>query len=421
MTRLLAYTLVVIATFSAFGNACAAEAGKVYFRNGQHQFDPSFGENKLVMDSFTAKVSEALPNGNIERIVVRGYSSPDGTRSANDLIAHNRCAAIADYIAENTGISRKLIEENPIGIDWDELRRLVSENPDVPSRAKVIDILDNTPVLIFNSDGKIIDGRKNQLMGLQSGIPYNWMLVNLFPQMRNAVAIIYYTKEQPEPAKPVVINNQQDSSAIQEPPSESSSLPISIETAVEETVQAEDVPALTQYEYRPHHFAVKTNLLFDAALMPNLEFEWMANKDWSIGLEGDVAWWKFSETKVYRLAFISPEARYHFLSRKPWQGMYVGLFAGTGLYQLQNGHLGYHGEGLMGGLSFGYMWPIGRHFFFEAGIGAGYMSTRYKEYENREGHKVYLRKKTLNYFGPLKLKLSIAWRFDIMTKTVKGI
>ena len=203
-------------------------------------------------------------------------------------------------------------------------------------------------------------------------------------------------------------------------PDTSSVQTVTTETTVTETVAAVDEPAAIQYEYHPHHFALKTNLLFDAALMPNLEFEWLINKKWSVGIEGDVAWWKFSNTEIYRLALISPEVRYHFLSRKPWQGMYVGLFGGAGLYQLQNGSEGHHGEGAMGGLSFGYMFPIGKHFFFEAGIGAGYMSTRYKIYENRDGHKVYMRTKTLNYFGPLKLKLSIAWRFDIMTKSVKG-
>lgn len=168
-----------------------------------------------------------------------------------------------------------------------------------------------------------------------------------------------------------------------------------------------------------HRLALKTNLLYDAILFPNLEFEWMFNKHWSVGIEGDVAWWKPAFTRVYRLAIISPEVKYHIRPSGPWHGMYVGLFAGGGLYQLEHKHEGYKGEGGMGGVSFGYMWPVGKHLFFEAGIGAGYMSTRYKVYQSLDGHKLYTHTKTLKYFGPLKLKFSIAWRFDIMTKTVK--
>ncbi|MDE6008228.1 MAG: DUF3575 domain-containing protein, partial [Muribaculaceae bacterium] len=53
------------------------------------------------------------------------------------------------------------------------------------------------------------------------------------------------------------------------------------------------------------------------------------------------------------------------------------------------------------------------------GVGAGYMHTRYKVYRSVDDHKLYMSTKSLNYFGPLKLKFSIAWRFDIMTKTIK--
>lgn len=169
-------------------------------------------------------------------------------------------------------------------------------------------------------------------------------------------------------------------------------------------------------------FALKTNLLYDAALMPNLEFEWLMNNRWSLGVEGDVAWWKLSENKIYRLAMVSPELRYQIKPRGPWHGMYAGLFLGGGLYQLEwsHDHDGYRGEGGMAGLSFGYRFPIGRHFFMEAGLGAGYLYTRYKEYENRDGHKVFLRTKSLNYLGLLKLKFSIAWRLDVMKKNVKA-
>lgn len=179
-------------------------------------------------------------------------------------------------------------------------------------------------------------------------------------------------------------------------------------------------PTNVEYDYRHHYFALKTNLLYDAALMPNLELEWLINDNWSVAIEGDIAWWKPRYNKVYRLEVLSPEVRYHIRPRAPFHGMYVGVFGGAGVYQLENGGDGYRGEGGMGGVSFGYMWPISKHLSFEAGIGAGYMHTRYKVYESREGHKLYMRTKTLNYFGPLKLKFSIAWRFDLMTKTVKS-
>lgn len=407
--RLFTFIFAIMVAFAAFGTN-RADSVKIYFRVGEHQFDPALGHNRAVMDGFVKNVRDAVAAGDIERIVVRGYASPDGIFRDNERLARNRCAAIADYIVIHAGVSRDFIEQMPEGIGWGELRCLVEENPDVPSREEVLHIIDNTPVWVFNSAGKVVGGRKKHLMDLHGGRPYNWMLVNLFPYVRNGVGIILYLKKnEVEPA---------------DKPDDVSDLPEIPDTLTEVVVSSSDTSAVTytvdpivEYEYR-HHFALKNNILYDAALMPNLEFEWLINDNWSISLDGDVAWWKPRENKVYRLALISPEVRYHINPRGQWHGMYVGAFVGGGLYQLENGGDGYRGEGGMGGLSFGYMWPIGKHFFMEAALGAGYMYTKYKVYEPRDGHRLYMRTETLNYLGPLKLKFSIAWKFDI-TKITK--
>jgi hypothetical protein len=79
------------------------------------------------------------------------------------------------------------------------------------------------------------------------------------------------------------------------------------------------------------------------------------------------------------------------------------------LYDFENGKKGYLGEGVMSGLSIGYLWPLGRHFAIEAEAGGGWMMTRYKEYIPYEGHHLYVRTQNMNFFGPLKLKLAIVW------------
>ncbi|MDE6811397.1 MAG: DUF3575 domain-containing protein [Muribaculaceae bacterium] len=424
--RLLAFALAVMATFTSFG-INTTDSVKVYFRAGHRQFDPSLGDNREKMDSFLSKVSEAATLDDIECIIVRAYASPDGSSSTNELLARDRCKEISDYIVDHTGLNSRLIRKIPEGIAWERLKTLVENTPGVPSREKVLNILDNTPIWIYNSKGRVIDGRKNQLMSLDRGIPYLWMKEHLFPQLRNAVAVTMMTKGISSSVD--LLNEKEEdikTPGIQEEETDtiSSSPCPNVVDATENTDSKENHinPAVNDTEilsYRKLNFALKTNLLFDACLMPNLEFEWLINKKWSVGIEGEVAWWKTSNTRIYRLAVISPEVRFHIRPRSHWHGMYAGLFVGGGLYQLQYGIEGYLGEGGMGGLSFGYMWPIGKHFSFDAGIGVGYMYTQYKVYENRGDHKLYMRTKSLNYVGPLKLKFSIAWRFDIIKKTVK--
>lgn len=415
MKIVLAYILAVFTVFTAFGRN-SSDSVKVYFRINHRQFDSSLGDNRALMDGFVDKVREAVAANDIERLVVRAYASPDGYQATNVQLARYRCEAITNYIVDHTGISRSLVQAVPEGIAWAELRRLVAENTAVPSREKVLDILDNTPVWIFDAHKRIVDGRKKQLMELAGGVPYRWMLNNLFPELRNAVAVSIYFKSTNEIASADTVAVVTDSL---EAYSDSSDLVEQSDSSIAAPCVPPPFFAVDNVTSAYHpRVALKTNILYYAALMPNLEFEWLVNDRWSVALEGDVAWWKNdSRHKYYQLAVVSPEVRRWIHPREPWHGMYVGLFAGGGLYDLENKGNGYKGEGGMAGLSFGYMWPIGRNFSLEAGVGAGYMYTRYKEYEPHDGHYIYLRTRSMHYFGPLKLKFSIAWRFGNTNKS----
>ena len=159
--------------------------------------------------------------------------------------------------------------------------------------------------------------------------------------------------------------------------------------------------------------AVKTNLLYDLLLLPTLEVEYRFNERWSLNLEGSLAWWRIDGgvNKYYDLWIISPEARYHFKTKAPWHGHHVGLFAGGGAYDLENGKEGYKGEYFMTGLAYGYIFPVKgcKHLHMEANIGVGYMYTKYEEYLPIDGHYVYQETGRTNYFGPLKAKFSLVW------------
>ncbi|MDE6654467.1 MAG: DUF3575 domain-containing protein, partial [Muribaculaceae bacterium] len=370
--------LAIISVIAASARTSSASV-TVYFRQGYRYFDPSLGRNRAVMEDFVDRVRSAAASADIGRVVIYSYASPEGHNKANRVLSRNRCVSMADYIVKATGISHNLIEMVPEGVAWDELRRLVAADPDVPSRTEVLDILDNTPLWVFDGNGRVVGGRKKQLMELAGGRVYNWLYENLFPRLRNSVGVALYLREQEtSPAEPAPVAVAAPAPGPeQEPPHGGDSADNGADNLSEAdasvSVSSVDTPMMQVCE-KEHRFAVKTNLLYDAVLLPNLEVEWLASKHWSVALEGDVAWWSsYSRNKVYQIAMISPEVRYRINPRAPWHGMYVGAFAGAGLYDLENGGTGYRGEGLMGGLSFGYAWPVGKHLLFDAGIGAGYM------------------------------------------------
>lgn len=170
-------------------------------------------------------------------------------------------------------------------------------------------------------------------------------------------------------------------------------------------------------EYKTTPWSVKTNLLYDILLMPSLEFEYYINRRWSVNVEGNMAWWHNEpKHRYYQLATISPEGRFWFKTKGLRHGHYIGAFVGGGWYDLENGGRGYQGEMEYAGISYGYMFPIGKHFSMEAGIGIGYMNTKYDEYLPMDGHYVFQQAKRMNYFGPLKLKLAVGWNIGRWVK-----
>ena len=180
---------------------------------------------------------------------------------------------------------------------------------------------------------------------------------------------------------------------------------------------SEEQPACKAREYAATPWYLKSNLLYDVLLMPSLEVAYRINHRWSVGVEGNMAWWHNNGGhKYYQLATIVPEARYWFKRQNNRCGHYLGLFTGGGWYDLENGGRGYQGEGVMVGVSYGYMFPVGRYFAFEAGVGVGFMHTWYEEYVPIDGHYVYQQSSRLSYFGPLKLKFAFVWNIGRWTE-----
>jgi hypothetical protein len=162
------------------------------------------------------------------------------------------------------------------------------------------------------------------------------------------------------------------------------------------------------------NWTLKTNLLYDFMLMPNLEIELLLSKQWSLSLEGQCAWWSWPDKNyTYQIAYGGPELRYWLKPKVSFSGHYIGIFYNGGLYDLHNEDNGYRGECYLStGLSYGYVQKLGRRFSLEFGLGAGYMTTKYKKYQPVNGRNVYLSTKHLDFIGPLKVKIALIWNFN---------
>ena len=156
------------------------------------------------MQPFLDEIRRQNAASNIESITVRSYASPDGTNTANKRLSENRCKSITGYLIEETRIDPSLIRAEAEGVAWEELRRMVAADARVPWQEEVLEVLDTTPLWVFDNNGKVVGGRKKSLMDLRGGVPYNWLFANIFPQLRNAVAVSLHVKAAnlPQPLPP---------------------------------------------------------------------------------------------------------------------------------------------------------------------------------------------------------------------------
>lgn len=177
-------------------------------------------------------------------------------------------------------------------------------------------------------------------------------------------------------------------------------------------------------------FALKTNLLFDAALMPTVELEVPIGKYWSVNGEYMFPWWLTGNNK-YCLEIISGglEGRYWLGSRRQREkedvltGHFLGLYAGGGKYDLQWRENGYQGEFFIAaGVSYGYARKINHHLRLEFNIGIGILRTDYRHYQARDNYQTLLWQKNGRYtwMGPTKLKVSLVWLLSRKEKKKGG-
>lgn len=158
----------------------------VYFGQSRCEIDPAYRDNAQTLRNLTAVTELILadPHSRLERVVVAGFSSPEGPFALNDLLAFNRAAAIKHYLLQETGLRDEQVWLHNGSEDWRGLRLLVDRS-DMPDKEQVLAIL--------SGPGEASE-RLSRLKRLSDGAAYRYILRELFPQLRNGAFIkVYYS------------------------------------------------------------------------------------------------------------------------------------------------------------------------------------------------------------------------------------
>ncbi len=390
-----------IETLSAPRHITFSEGGtaNIAFLVNDTRLLPNHRNNRRELSKITADINKVLSDttATIKKLYIHGYASPDGGYDNNVRLAHERTDSLKAYIVRTTPLTASQIEAASTPEDWEGLRKYVeaASTDMLPHRQELLDIID--------SDGNP-DEKERSIKQLYPA-DYQHLLVNCLPHLRRTDYKVDYTLQH-ELERDTTITYAWH-------------IPVGVRVQMQ--------PAKEPKTFRPF-MAVKTNMLYDAIVAPNIELEFALgrNSKYSLMAEFAMPWFVWHRnSRAYEIMEGGLELRRWFgkcrdCYRAPLTGFFIGLYGAGGKYDIEwdtdNRHEDYNGVGDQGefisaGLSFGYCWPIARRLNLElsAAAGAIWGPRRHYHGEFDDTHLIWKYNSTIFWAGPTKAKLSLVW------------
>lgn len=180
--------------------------------------------------------------------------------------------------------------------------------------------------------------------------------------------------------------------------------------------QAEDASVIGHDRVNNHSYiALKTNLLYDAALIPDIGLEVNVHDNWTV--YGDVmyAGWNIPSRHVWWDVYGAQAGMRKYFGRtaseRSFSGHHIGIYGQALAYDLQAGNIGQQTPSFnMGaGVEYGYSFPVTLNLNIDLELGVGYMGGRYYEYTVTDGHDTWRGTVRRSWFGPTKASVSLVW------------
>ncbi len=367
----------------------------VYFPLQNADVDADFMCNGDAMEAFSNRLKGYLTehDGKIESITIQGFASPEGPQSLNKRLCTERANSLRKFASSYILLPGNNITIQGKGIDTESLRNLINEDPFISDREDIRLIIDR-----INNDNtsEIL----STLFSYLDGEPYRYLSSRIFPWMRNARIITTIVRPDDESEQVVTVPEPEPVCELTE-----DKAPQQTRTEISETKNPE----------KPFYLAFKTNMLYDAALIPNIGIEFYVGKGASIGANWMYAWWSKNATHRYWRTYGGDIHMRLWLGkkaeRKPLTGHHLGIYAQMLTYDIEFGGKGYMGPrwSYGGGLEYGFSLPVAKRLNIDFSIGVGYLDGYYYKYLPIDGHYVWQSTKKRHWIGPTKAEISLIW------------
>ena len=402
---------VLFGSIQLFGQESRKEIC-VDFRVGKGVLDTTYVNNAECLAEIVSFLENLKNDETLDLVEVSfcGSASPEGSVKINPKLAIERRTAVESYVRRYISLPDSITTRCDVSIAWERLASLV-EQSDMPHKGEAVDALRNVPEYTYDDKGVLIDSKKKHLMELQYGRTWYYMLEHFFPRVRSA-SVIFVTVRQKSVIKSDTVELQTVSA---------------IDTAV--VIQEEDTLVMRQEivpkeeKQKPFYMAVKTNMLYDVLVVPNIGVEFYLGKNWSVSGNWMYGWWDKSSKHRYWRVYGGDIAIRKWLGKKatekPLTGHHLGLYGQLFTFDFEWGGTGYMGgrpgETLWDspnyavGVEYGYSLPVARRLNIDFSVGVGYWGGKYYTYSPLDGHDVWESTKNRHWFGPTKAEVSLVW------------
>lgn len=360
----------------------------IFYQLNTSEIDPLFADNCTALDTMEIGLQNllSLEGVKIDSMFVIASASPDGDSLYNYNLSVKRGESLNKYLLRIfPEFEQRIIQQVPVGENWKALEKMAEEDSEMPYRQVLLDIV--------NSDFPLEE--KEQKLKQHKEL-YKYICKHYFPKLRFVQIVLNYSSKQlcafemKRPYLALFCNT-------------SDCLPIYIPSAARKS------------GFVFPHFAVRTNLLYDVAMTPNIGLEFFFHDKWSVAVNWMYAWWKNDKKSFYwRVYGGDLEGRWWLGENgygEKYTGHHLGAYVQAGTFDFELG-----GKGQMvdhwsfgGGVSYGYALPVARNLNLDFSIGLGYFRGDFKEYKPIDGHYVWQRTKRRNWIGPTKTEISLVW------------
>lgn len=171
---------------------------RIFFEQNKSGLDLDYRGNEANFERFISEVKGIMgdPSCKILDITIRSGASPEGKFDNNKELSRKRGENIRDFIRQSIYFPDATIKVDAVGEDWAALLEMVERNH-YPDREEILEILYRHTAYINGRPRSVIGGPKKELMDLNGGKTWHWLLKNVFPELRSANnnIICRYTRE----------------------------------------------------------------------------------------------------------------------------------------------------------------------------------------------------------------------------------